>query len=406
MADHLHRRRRRRRRAILALVLFAAGALGLLLAPLSDDFTILLGLALVVGGVVLTRAVFRPDVTVPAEAFDVPSARRPARHPVVLVNERSGGGKAAEIDLVARCGELGIEAVVLQPGDDLTELAEAAVARGADALGMAGGDGSLGLVAAVALTHDLPFACIPVGTRNHFALDAGLDRADPISALSAFTAGDEHAIDVAFVNDRLFVNNVALGLYATVVANPDYRDAKFDTALASLGTVRDKDDPAFDLEIDVPGAGHWTQAALVLVSNNPYEVRPPRAMGRRLRLDGGTLGIAAVDVDSVGSIAALTALAALQSSERSRSLWTWSETTLRVDSRHRSVPAGIDGEAVELTPPLLFRAAPRALRLLVPPGAPVGLECQDPSTTSGTMAGLLDVILTGDDDIEGERRAT
>ena len=98
--------------------------------------------------------------------------------PVLLVNPRSGGGKAARFDLVAQCRARGIEAIMFEPGDDLTMLATAAVRDGADALGMAGGDGSQAAVAAVAAEHGLPYVCIPAGTRNHFALDLGIDATD------------------------------------------------------------------------------------------------------------------------------------------------------------------------------------------------------------------------------------
>jgi diacylglycerol kinase family enzyme len=79
--------------------------------------------------------------------------------------------------------------VVLAPGQSLAAPAQAAVASGADALGMAGGDGSLAVVAAVAAAHDLPFVCIPAGTRNHFVLDVGVDRHDLPGALDAFSDG-------------------------------------------------------------------------------------------------------------------------------------------------------------------------------------------------------------------------
>ena len=111
--------------------------------------------------------------------------------PVLLVNPRSGGGKAARFDLVAQCRARGVEAIMFEPGDDLTMLATAAVRDGADALGMAGGDGSQAAVAAVAAEHGLPYVCIPAGTRNHFALDLGIDATDVAGALDAFLDGQE-----------------------------------------------------------------------------------------------------------------------------------------------------------------------------------------------------------------------
>ena len=82
---------------------------------------------------------------------------------------------------------------------------------------MAGGDGSLAAVAAVAVERDLPFVVVPFGTRNHFARDVGLDRDDPLAALARLRDGRERRIDIGRVNGRAFLNNVSLGHYARLV---------------------------------------------------------------------------------------------------------------------------------------------------------------------------------------------
>ena len=156
---------------------------------------------------------------------------------VLIINLKSGGGKAERFDLVAQARRRGIEPIVLQPGDDLLELAESAIARGAQVVGMAGGDGSQALVATVAAGRDVAHVCVPAGTRNHFALDLGLDRDDVVGALDAFTDGVERRIDLARVNDRVFVNNASLGVYAKVVQSDAYRDAKLETWTSWLGTA-------------------------------------------------------------------------------------------------------------------------------------------------------------------------
>jgi diacylglycerol kinase family enzyme len=119
----------------------------------------------------------------------------------------------------------------------MAALAQAAVASGADALGIAGGDGSLAIVPAAAAGYGLPFVCVPAGTRNHFALDVGVDRHDVVGALDAFTDGIESRVDVAEVNGRLFLNNVSLGIYGDAVRTPGYRDAKARTLLQTARTV-------------------------------------------------------------------------------------------------------------------------------------------------------------------------
>jgi diacylglycerol kinase family enzyme len=271
-------------------------------------------------------------------------------HPVLFINPRSGDGKAARAGLAERARERRIDVIVLGPDANLPRLADEAVARGADMLGVAGGDGSLAVVATAAVAHDLPFVCVPAGTRNHFALDLGLDRGDLVGSLDAFTDAVERRIDVAEVNGRLFLNNVSLGIYGDAVRQPQYRDAKARTLLETAAHVLGPSSTAVDLQlVDDRGSVH-TDPAVVLVSNNPYSVEPGRAPGTRPRLDGGRLGILVLDTARAG-----------QSPGR-----TWTAARLEVTAP-APVHAGIDGEAVELTPPLRFAIRPGALRVRVSP---------------------------------------
>jgi diacylglycerol kinase family enzyme len=278
-------------------------------------------------------------------------AADPPQQPVLFVNPRSGGGKAAHAALAERARERGIEATLLQPGDDLAALAQQAVEGGADALGVAGGDGSLAIVAAAAVAHGLPFVCVPAGTRNHFALDLGVDRHDLVGSLDAFTDGVERRIDLAEVNDRLFLNNVSLGVYGDAVRQPTYRDAKARTLLETTATVLGPSGDATGLElVDEHGDSHRDPAVL-LVSNNPYSLEPPRAPGTRPTLESGRLGIVVLERPSAGQ----------------RLGRTWTATRLEV---HASAPlhAGVDGEAIVVSPPLRFDVKPGALRVRIASG--------------------------------------
>ena len=215
-------------------------------------------------------------------------------HPLLFVNPRSGGGKAQRYDLVGRCRASGIEPVVMKEGDDLASLAAAAVSSGADVIGMAGGDGSQAIVAAVASRHDIPYVCIPAGTRNHFALDIGVDREDVIGALDAFHHGSERRIDLAQVNGRVFVNNASIGFYGKVVQSPEYRDAKLRTVIEMLPDLLGPGAVPFDLRFTDPDGADYEAAQLVLVSNNRYQLDPLDAQGTRGTMDGGTLGVVVV----------------------------------------------------------------------------------------------------------------
>jgi diacylglycerol kinase family enzyme len=223
---------------------------------------------------------------------------------------------------------------LLSPGRDLEALAREAVAAGADALGMAGGDGSLAVVAAVAAGSGIPFVCVPAGTRNHFALDVGVDRRDVIGALDAFTDGVERQIDMAEVNGRAFLNNASLGIYGDAVGSPAYRDAKVRTLLETAAEVMGSGAAAPALCLRDDAGREHRDLVVVLVSNNPYALDRPLARGTRPTLGGGQLGIVVVDAPA----------------NRPRLLGqAWTAPRLEV-SAPEPVHAGVDGEAVELGP--------------------------------------------------------
>jgi diacylglycerol kinase family enzyme len=273
----------------------------------------------------------------------------PPRRPMLFINPRSGDGRATRAAIGEHAREQGIDSVVVTPEQDLAALVRDAVKAGADALGMAGGDGSLAVVAAVAMTHDLPFICIPAGTRNHFALDLGIDRHDLVGALGAFTDPVERKIDVGMVNGRMFLNNVSLGLYGDAVRQPAYREAKLHTLLATAKAGLSSAAPVPALRI-VDGLGdEHNRPAVVLVSNNPYALEPPPVIGTRPRLDGAQLGIVVLDAPGSGRNAPARA---------------WSARTFEMQAV-AAVHAGVDGEAVDLDPLVRFSIRPAALRVRI-----------------------------------------
>lgn len=345
----------------------------------------LVGVAMI--SVAMVLAVSRPDwwiaqtiaiVALMLVAFGLArySLRRPVKgvpapppsHPVLLCNPWSGGGKVGRFGLVERAQELGVEVVMLDEGLDLEELTRDAVARGADCLGMAGGDGSQALVASVAVEHDLPFVCIPAGTRNHFALDLGLDRDDPWAAMSAFRDGRERRIDYATVNDRLFVNNVSLGVYATIVQSPEYRDAKVEVSRSMVTDLLGAQAEPFDLQYTTPDGERIGGAFLILVSNNPYVLGAKRDVAQRRVMDSGRLGVFAVSTHTGRQAARLVALSALGLRSLSTSWYEFSTGSFEVRSRGGSAFLGVDGEALSARTPLRFHSQPLGLRMLVPEG--------------------------------------
>ena len=294
-------------------------------------------------------------------------ARPPARHPYLIMNPKSGGGKVEKFDLKRKAEALGAE-VFLFGGSgpvDVAEVARQAVAEGADLLGVAGGDGTQALVAGIAAEHGLPFLVISAGTRNHFALDLGLDREDPAACLDALRDGVELRVDLGVINGQTFVNNASFGAYAEIVETPAYRDDKRNTTLNTLpdllqghrgARLRVRGD---GVRIDAPQA--------LLVSNNPYGTGDIAGLGRRARLDGGILGVVSVAVSNAAQAAGLIR------GRQATGLTVLTTKRIEITADVPQIPVGVDGESIMMSTPVTCTVSPGALRVWVPrdrPGVP------------------------------------
>lgn len=327
---------------VAGLMLAVALALMIVVGPLLGELAVVAALA---SALAAARAAF-------ATRADLPRAPRPERA-VVFWNPKSGGGKAEQAKLDEEARRRGIEPVKLKPDDDLEALVREAVAGGADALAAAGGDGTQAIVATAAAEHGLPYACVPAGTRNHFALDLGVDRDDVVGALDALVDGRERCVDLAEVNGKVFVNNVSLGVYAQAVQREGYREAKLRTIAKTVPGTLGPDGTPLDLRWDGPDGREHAAGAVILVSNNPYRLRAVGA-GTRTRMDTGRLGVAVFEPGR----------------GRGNSPWLqWAVPDFEVRS-DRPVPAGLDGEAVVLDAPVRFTSRPGALRVRIAPHHP------------------------------------
>jgi len=294
-------------------------------------------------------------------------AQPPAAHPFFIMNPRSGGGKVGRFDLKRKAEGLGAEVFLMEGPEevDVAAVARDAVDRGADLLGAAGGDGTQALVAEVAAEHGIPFVVITAGTRNHFALDLGLDREDPAASLDALTDGVELHVDLGVIGGQTFVNNASFGAYAEVVQTPEYRGDKMGTTLQLLPDLLQGHDGA-RLTAQADGTRIEAPQAL-LVANNPYGMGDVAGLGRRARLDRGILGVVGVNVDSAHQAVGLLRGA------HSTGLKVLTTREIEVTADAPQIPVGIDGEAVRLPTPVRCTIRPGVLRVWVPrhrPGVP------------------------------------
>jgi diacylglycerol kinase family enzyme len=319
---------------------------------------------------VAALAAGRYALATPASPVRAEREVEPPRRPFVIMNPRSGGGKVERFHLIDRARHLGAEVSVLDgPAVDVADLARQALRAGADMLGVAGGDGTQALVAGIAAEAGIPFMVISAGTRNHFALDLGLDREDPAKCLDALTDGVEISVDLGRIAGRTFVNNASFGAYAAVVQSPAYRDDKTRTTLDVLPDILvGHRGPQLRLQV---ADTVITGSQAILISNNEYAADDIAGLGVRYALDRGVLGVLAVSVRGTADAAGLIG------GRRSKALTVRTGTEVIVDADAESVPVGIDGEAVVLPTPVRCTIEPGALRVRVPRNRP-GVRAQPP----------------------------
>ena len=293
----------------------------------------------------------------------------------------------------------------MRPGDDLGELAEALAAGGARVLGVAGGDGSMAPVAAAACRHGLPFVCVQ-GTRDHFALDLGLDPDDPAHAMTAFRRAVEVRVDLAEVNGRTFVNNVSLGTYAALVRSRHYPRSKVRAVLDEMPGLIGPGSAPLPLRFRAPDGAEHSGTHALLVSNNPYRLGGLGHGAWRPRLDSGSLGVLTVRVEDGRAAARLALLELFGRGHLSSGYSRWSTPALTVEA-NGPVAAGLDGEPLTLEPRLCFVTRPRALvvRLPVEPRRPSARRLAGPSRRLVRVAtGRGSVVSTPGSKVSGPGR--
>jgi diacylglycerol kinase family enzyme len=291
-------------------------------------------------------------------------AEPPAQHPYLVMNPKSGGGKVEKFDLKRKAEERGAEVFLIDGSEpvDVAKVAREAVAQGADLLGVAGGDGTQALVAGIAAEHGIPFVVISAGTRNHFALDLGLDREDPSSCLGALSDGVELRVDLGVINGQTFVNNASFGAYAEVVETPAYRGDKLNTTLNLLPDLLQGQRGirlsarTDDMEIRSPQA--------LLVANNPYGTGDIAGLSRRARLDAGLLGVIGVKVRNVQQAVDLLR------GRRAVGVRVLTTKKIEITADVPQIPVGVDGEALSMSTPVVCAISPGALRVWVPRDRP------------------------------------
>lgn len=315
------------------------------------------------------------------------------KKPYLIVNPKSGNGRAIKAGIPEKAASAGIEVKVTTKDDNIVELARNAAKNGADVLGVSGGDGTIGAVATIAIEYDLPLVVLPGGTRCHFARDIGLDPKLIGDALACFY-GKEQRIDVGNINGRIFLNNASLGLYADIIDNPEYREHKVATSRATLQKLLTKQKRYPLIFTESQGKKH-TEAVQILVGVNAYKTVNLFELGHRDSLTGHTLQITAITQLTDSLVKSLMKTAALNKdfvTENAGAVRQWNTKKFRVDAPGKKIVVGVDGEREEYKTPVTIEVMPGALRLMV---LPEGLRQRPKNIFSKDLITVMWRALTG-----------
>ena len=289
----------------------------------------------------------------------------------VLLNAQAGAAARDALDpesLRRRFTDAGaaldVEAL---PSGDLFERARRAAHAGLPIVVAAGGDGTIGTVAAALTGTGTALGILPLGTRNHFARDLGLPN-DLGQAIQVIAAGHTRAVDVGEVNGRVFVNNASIGLYPEIVEDRELRRREgwtkdLATLWAGLHALR-----RFRvMRVRLGAEGSWDlhTTPFVFVGNNEYTMSL-FDLGKRPCLDKGTLSVYTANVHRPLAFLRMVFFMLAGRLDQARDFEQRSVPEAWLGSRWRHLRVALDGEIVRLVPPLHFRARPGALRVVVP----------------------------------------
>jgi diacylglycerol kinase family enzyme len=306
--------------------------------------------------------------------------------PYLIVNPKSGDGRAIRAHIPELAERMGVHVMVMQQEDTVESLARKAAESGADVLGISGGDGSIGAVAKVAMEYGLPIVVLPGGTKCHFARDIGLDPKRIADSLAGFH-GVRRTVDAGSINGRMFLNNASFGLYADIVDHPEYREHKSAVTRDVVRGILSGERNLYDLNF-TNGTEEFHQAVEVLVGVNEYETMSLFTVGQREHMNEKVLQVTALTNLNDSLLKKLVSSISVKKLKDGhiRDFFQWITPEFWIRSMGPPLVVGVDGEREVYANPVRIQILPNALTLYVPPEGERGRQ-QNPF--SGKMVGRL-----------------
>ncbi len=290
----------------------------------------------------------------------------------VVLNPRAGPSHIRKellrrIEMLLNAGSHSVEIRMAASGGEVRPAAESFLQQGCNVIVAGGGDGTVSNIASLLPDRDISLGVLPLGTLNHFARDLGIP-GDLEGAAQLILAGHTKMVDVGELNGHFFLNNSSLGLYPSIVRRREiWERTGFSRLLAfAAATVSAlRRYPFLNARLCVDGKDLFRKSPFIFVGNNQYEIEGLR-LGRRSRLDAGTLAIYTAHRTGRFGLMRIAASALLKHLRRNRDFEVFNAHELVLETRRGRLAVALDGEIVHMAPPLRYLIRPAALRVLAP----------------------------------------
>ena len=266
--------------------------------------------------------------------------------------------------------QIDIDTSLAQSGAEVTELARDAARGPYKVIVAAGGDGTVSSVASAVVESGKILGVLPLGTLNHFARDLKIP-SDPETAAQTIVAGHTTEVDVAEVNNRVFLNNSSLGLYPIIVRERKKHERlglrKWPAFVwAAIQAFRRY--PFVDIRLRVNDEFLDRTTPFVFIGNNEYAMESFN-IGLRDRLDRGVLSIYITDRTTRLGLVNLALRALFGRLRDHKDFLAIHSDQVKIETGRKRLRVAFDGEITVMEPPLEYRVRARAMRVIVPKDA-------------------------------------
>jgi len=295
----------------------------------------------------------------------------PMHRGVLFLNPRAGTFTAAdESSLRTAAHEHGLRVVDVNPGINVRTVVRESLDAGLKSFVVAGGDGSVHHVVQALVGTEGVLGVVPVGSLNHLARDLEIPLGDWRAALDIAVRGEVRQIDVGRVNGHYFLNSVMLGIYPTI---SEFRE-RFRSmhsrwrAYAKAGRLALRQFPHVSLVVEHDGRLETFRTQMFVVSVNSYDLNQAGLVAPKVTFNDGRLTIYSLSFMSRTQFVSAAAkyfrgkIVDVPGFRRVRT------AQMRVDTARRRMRVSVDGELIEMEPPLQLAAVPSSLLVRAPVG--------------------------------------